>query len=271
MSGYDFMKHSPDGAESGGTGDSAAGNTSATQATGLPGFSGTLVEKKDPVSGQSYKVPVELEPFIGHLISSTRNSVESQYKPIVEKLQGDTSELSEVRAELQKLQEAQMTAEEKAQANAARKIAEHEAQARNASEESKQWKTRFMDTMIKNDIYGSFGDLKLCNPEQTAILLQSEGRATVEEVLDHLGKPTGQFQTRLTLQLMNETTGNMEIVEGTPKELFKKWIGQERNMHHQLNNLIPGGNSSGGPNRGRNGVDYMKLSPEERLRVAREK
>lgn len=249
-----------------GTDNGGEGSSKATVT-----FSGALVEKKDPVSGDMIKIPIELEPFFGHVISSTRNSIEGQYKPMVEKLQNESAELSDVRAELQKIKEASMTAEEKATANAQRKIAEYETKAKNASEESVKWKGRFFDTMITNDIFGAFGDIKLCNPQQTAILFQKEGKAQVESVLDASGQPTEHFQTKIFLKLRNETTGLLENVEGTPKELFKRWVNQEDNLHHQLNNLASGGNSSAG--KGRNGgVDYMSLSAEERLaRAPRER
>ena len=186
---------------------------------------------------------------------------------MVEKLEGETAELSDIRAELLKIREASMTAEELATANAAKKIAEHEARSKNALEESVRWKSRFFDTMITNDIFGAFGDTKLCNPQQTAILLQNEGRAQVEPILDDNGTPTEYFQTKIYLKLRNETTGMMENVEGTPKELFKKWVNQDENLHHQLNNLAPGGSSAAG--KGRNGkVDWLGMSAEQRLAEA---
>jgi len=234
-----------------------------------PAFSGTLVEKKDPVSGQTIKIPIEMEAYLGHVISSSRSTAESKYKPLVEKLEGDTSELAEIRTELLKVQEANMTAEEKAQTNAKRKITEHEIAAKNANESAAQWKSKFESTLIKNDILSSFRGTELCNPEQTAILLQSEGQAKAVETLDASGKPTGSYQTQITLQLANET-GAVEIVEGTPSELFKKWVEQDRNLHHQVNKLAAGGGSSNGSGKGRGGVDYMKMSAEQRLNAARE-
>ncbi len=235
-----------------------------------PSFSGTTIEKKDPVSGQTIKIPTELEPYLGHIISSTRKQIEGQYKPIIEKLEGDTIELGDIREELVKLKEATMTAEEIAQANATRKIAEHEAKMKNAITEKDTWKDRFQSTMINNDILSSFGDINLCNTEQTAILLRNEGKAEVVEVLGVDGKPTGDFQTRLHLSLVNEKTGEIELAEGTPKELFKRWVNQEHNLHHQVNNLTPGANSSSSNRKGIKGTDFMSMSPEERLRRARD-
>ena len=149
-----------------------------------PLFSGTTVEKKDPKTGEIIKIPIEMESYIGHIISTTRNSIENQYKPLVEKLQGDNTELSELKAEYDKLKEANMTVEEKARADAARKIAEHEVTAKNAQKDAEKWQALYKETTIKNDILASFGDTKLHNPEQVAILMKNEGRARVEEVLD---------------------------------------------------------------------------------------
>ena len=234
-----------------------------------PAFSGTMVEKKDPVSGNMIKIPIEMEAFLGHVISSSRSTAENKYKPLLEKLEGDTSELADVRSELQKLQEASMSAEEKAQTNAARKIAEFETKTKVAQDSVMEWKGRFESTLITNDVLSSFTGTELCNPEQTAILLQNEGQAKAIEILDAAGKPTGNYQTQITLQLTNEA-GGTDIVEGTPKELFKKWIEQDRNLHHQVNTLPPGGGSSNGSGKGRGGVDYMKMTAEQRLSAARE-
>lgn len=234
------------------------------------GFSGTLIEKTDPVSGKVIKVPVELDSYIGHIISTTRKSIEGQYKPIIEKLEGETAEFGEVKAEFLKLKEASMTVEERSRADAARKISEYESKYKNAASESDNWKKRFYDTMVTNDIMSSFGDVKLCNPEQTAILFRNEGRAEVVNMIGSDGKPTGDFQTRLKLNLVNEKTGETEVLEGTPRELFKRWVNEDRNLHHQINNLAPGaGSLSGRKVTGRE--DIMKLSPVERIRRAREK
>ena len=258
----------PDTQMGGGTSDPNTQQAPA-EPQAKPVFSGTMVEKKDPVSGETIKIPVELDPYIGHLISSTRKNIESQYKPLVEKLEGDTAEFAEVKAELEKLREASMTAEEKAAENARRKIAEHEIATKNAQQQATQWKDMYMNSVVKNDILNSFGDAKLNNPEQVAILMENEGRARVEEVLDSSGKGTGQYQTIVTLQLTNESTGYLENVEGTPKELFKRWCNEERNLHHIQNSLNPGGNSNPGSRKGGK-VDYMSLSPTERLNAARE-
>jgi len=241
--------------------------------TGIPSkaplFTGATVEKKDPINGQTLKIPTELEPYLGHIISSTRNAIEGQYKPLLEKLEGDNAELAEVRGELQKIKEASMTAEEKAQTNAKRKIAEHEIRMKNALTDTEMWKGRFQETTITNDIFSSFGDTVLCNPEQTAILLQREGKASVVEVLGTDGKPTGDFQTRLALNLVNEKSGDTELTEGTPKELFKRWVNQNDNLHHLVNNLNPGGQSNSNK-KGAKGIDFMAMSAEERLNVARD-
>jgi hypothetical protein len=244
------------------------------------GIGGTakFVEKKDPVTGKVVKIPADFESVIGHFISATRNETktetEKKYQPLVQRietLQGKQEELETVRAELEKVKQANMTAEEIAQANAKKKIAEHELVAKTATEEAKTWKDRFEKTMIKNDIFASFGGVELCNAKQTAILFETEGRAKISEKVDQDGKPTGEFETRMTLELA-DSKGNPVVNEGTPDELFKKWITLDRNSHHRKNMIPSGGNSRTTTKADSKRIDITAmegLDPKEKLNRAR--
>jgi hypothetical protein len=237
-------------------------------------FSGKFKEMVDPVSQSKIKIPVELETFFGHAISSTRNSVkaevEAKFKPTLEALEKEAGEGSQAKAELEKLKLESMTAEERAQANAKKVIFEHEKKATIAIEEANTWKSRFERSTIKNDIMSSFGDVKLCNPGQTAVLFEHEGQAKISEIVDADGKPTGQFEARVALML-EDKNGKQERVEGSASELFKRWIQLERNSHHIMNTMAPGsGSRSGGGNRtGKSQDAIMKMTPVERMREAR--
>lgn len=229
-----------------------------------------FVEKIDPVTKKSVRIPSELEPILGHFISSTRNEVEGRFKPMLEKLEGDTSELSQIKEEYEKLKQANMTAEERAQENARRVIDEEKKKAKTAIEERDTWKSRFEKGTIVNDIYKSFGNTQLCNPSQTAMIIENEGKARVEEVKTEEGKPTGEFVTIVTLTLQDKN-GNPEQVEGPVSALFKRWIELERNAYHVVSQAVPGSGSKGSRMYGGGNVDYSKFSPVERLRIARER
>ena len=254
----------------GDAGDGAGGGAGDSDGDASSGGA-EMVSFKDPISGNEVQVPKNIEVLLGHVVSSTRKSIESKYKPLIEKLEGDTSELAEVRLELEKMKEANMSAEEKAQANAKRLIAEADARTTDALEKAETWEGEFIRLKKRVDIMNSFGNIVLCNPEQTAMVFEREGDAQVVPVLDSEGKAVpGQFQTRLSLNLTDEKSGELRRVEGTPKELFKKWINEDNNLHHQLNDLSPGGNSNGGGHKGKRAKDYLKMSATERLRAARE-
>jgi len=226
------------------------------------------VEKVDPVTRKSIKIPKELEVFLGHTISSTRSQTEDKYKTMIDQLQNEAADLPAIRAELEKIQEEKMTAEERAASNAKKKIDEANKNAEKYKDFAENWKRKFEESTIKNDILSSFGDTKLCNPSQTAYLLEREGNARVEEIIDAEGKPTGRFETKLSLQIENED-GNIEDLEGTPLELFKKWINQERNLHHQVIDIKSGGDTKRIKTVGGR-IDYSKLSPTERMNIHRE-
>lgn len=232
-------------------------------------FSGELVEKKDPISQQSVKIPKELEPYIGHIISSTRTQVESQYKPMLEKIQSKDSELEEVMEELTKLKELNLTAEEKAQKNAERKIKEYELKINKALEDVDSWEKKYRKSKIENDIVSSFKDVTLNNPKQTLQNLIIEGNPKIQEVLDSNGQPTGREETILTLNLINDKD-QPETIEGTPEELFKVWVNLPKNLHHQKNSLIPGGGSNNSNGKGGH-IDLTGMSPEQMLKIAHRK
>jgi len=232
-------------------------------------FSGTMVTKKDPVTGDEFQVPVELESRFGHFISKTRSEIESKYKPIVEKLQGETSELEEVKAELEKIRQENMTAEEKAQEQVTKKIKEFEGKANEAIEESQKWKSQFFSNKITTDIMQSFGKASLNNPQQTALIFQQEGNAKVEEILDEVGKGTGRYETRMTVQITNDK-GEPVTIEGTPSELFERWINEDRNLHHLKNQMNPGG-GSGKYKVSVNSDNTLDMSAERRLDYAHQR
>jgi len=163
-----------------------------------------------------------------------------------------------------------MTAEERAQSNAKKVIDAALIEKKTALEEATTWKARYEKSTIKNDIMSSFGDAKLCNPGQAAMIFEMEGQAFISEVVDNEGKPTGQFETRVRLML-EDKNGNPEPVEGTPQELFKKWIELDRNTHHLLNTMSAGSGARGGVNRGgMNTEQFNNLSPQERMKRARQ-
>jgi hypothetical protein len=230
-------------------------------------------EIDDPVTGKKVKIPKELEVFFGHVVSKTRETEKKQYEPLltkVEKLESENKEFSDVKAELERIKLESMTAEERAQENAKKVIRDYEGKAKEALAGLETYKQKYEKNMVRNEIYASFEGTKLCNPEQVAMLLEAEGRAKVTPAIDLDGKPTDQDEVRLVLMIENDKK-EVEKMEGTPKELFKKWIKMERNSHHVLNDLIPGGGGPKGKQVVKDGkrVDLSALPPADRLNAAR--
>jgi len=251
-----------DGSGGGGdnSGDNSSGDTPAQK----------FVEIVDPVTQQKVKVPAGLDSLFGHIISKTRSETESQFKPIMAKLEEENADLSVVREEVEKLRQASMTAEERAQENAKKVISEHEKKAKNAIDEANTWRGRFETSIIKNDILSSFGDVKLCNPNQVAILFEAEGKAKPSEIVDSEGKPTNEFEARVKL-VLEDDRGQPETVEGTPKELFGRWIKLDRNSHHVMNDLPPGSGARPGKPSGKYSQEQLAaMNPTERMKFARE-
>ncbi len=236
-------------------------------------FSGEFTEIPDPKSGNKIKVPKEIaasiKEIIGHTIATTRDKVKEEIDPLMNSLKNENADLTKIQDEYEKLKEKFMSAEEIAQANASKAIKEHERIAKTATEELTKWKNRFEKSTIRTDIMSSFGGAKLFNPGQVSLLFENEGKAKISEIVDGDGKPTGEFETIVTLTL-EDKDGKPETVEGTPAQLFPRWINLERNYYLRHIDLSPGGGSPPA-NKGNFGkVDWSALKPSDRLTKARE-
>ena len=219
------------------------------------------IEIEDPVTQTKVSVPKELSVLIGHMTSierkNTESKVKAKYEPIMEKLREYENQVPELTAKLEELREASMSGDEKLKSQAERLTKEWQKKHETALNEAGQWKDRYMQGRLKTDIYGAFGDVKLCNPEQTALVFMSEGKAQVRDIIGADGKPTGDFETVVSLDFVKD--GKTETKTGKPAELFKEWINLDRNLHHQMNNLAPGG----GSHAGKDGNGKARMKREE--------
>ena len=221
---------------------------------------------------QLHQLP--FQPLLGHVISATRKDTQGKYEGLeeqIEKLQSENEEFKGIREEFEKIQQEKMTAEERAQLNAQKVIQEHEKKTKEATEKASVWEKLYKETVVRNEIMTSFGDSKLWNPEQVAVLFEKEGNARVEEKVDYAGKSTGQYETIVTLNIEDDK-GIMELETGTPRELFPKWIKMDRNSHHLQNDLKPGGGTSQKVKlQSGEKIDLSEIEdPIERMNLARE-
>ena len=207
-----------------------------------------MVEVSDPVTGQKVQIPKDAEALIGHQLSNerkiAREKIKEEYKPVIEKVEKLEKESGVKNEELEKLKEMQMTEDEKRTKNDRERIN----QITDLTKDRDFWKRQYEEMKKMIDIHESFGDAELFNPGQIAILFSNEGKARIEEIKDSQGKATGEFKTFVKISVPDEK-GNMIEMEGTPKDLFPKWINLPQNLHHQKNTLVPGGGTRtpGGP------------------------
>ena len=256
--GFPMIMYADDDGSGDGGGVPGEGNKSQNE----------YVERVDPVTKTKVKIPKEFDVFLGHTIASQRNEVEGKYKPLVEQLEKEKVEFESVKAELDRIKEESMTAEQKAQNNARKVIEENNKKLKVAEGERDQFKGLYFKTVTRNAIYGAFGDTKLCNPEQTAVLFEFAGNPSMEEIVDSSGKPTGIFEPMFIMNLSNDK-GEAETVKGRAAELFKKWIDQPENYHLVQNDVSPGGGSRSDRNKGGRGINYDDMSPVDALTEAR--
>lgn len=236
-----------------------------------------FISIKDPVTNEDVSVPKSLEHLVNHLISGTRGQVkkeekkthEEMMKKLEDQLRDRDTTNEELLSQLDVIREETMTADEKAKSKIERTLGDNQKAIDTLSGEKDKWKSMFFDHKMFSDIYSSFGDHRLCNPEQVAYLLKKDGKADVKEVYDSKGESTGKYETVLALDIKNKD-GDIEEINGTPAELFEKWINQSRNAHHLVNNLQQGGGSQITPVYGDKSLEALKkLPPVERMKVAR--
>ena len=208
------------------------------------------IDYTDPLTGALVKIPEEMKSLMGHVITKTRKDVtktfEERNKPILEKMESMAAENEEMAASIIELRESSMSGDEKKKAEKEKIRAEAEKALKVATEQAAHWQGQFYKMKQEVDIYRSFEDSKLCNPEQAAVLFMTEGGAKVEEIKDAAGNPTGKYTTMMTLSLPKGEDGEFEEVTGTPADLFKRWVSQNKNLHHLENGLKPGGGSKPG-------------------------
>jgi hypothetical protein len=235
-------------------------------------------EVKDPHTGDMVKVPKSLENFVNHLVSGTRGTVKKEVSQkydelmseVQTKLREKETENKDILEKLGELEKQNMSAEEIAKAEFKRNIDDMTNKLKTTETDRDYWKEQFHFLRTRNDIRRSFGTTKLCNNEEVVDLLCNEGNARLREIINDAGEKTGKYETILSLNIADKD-GNKTAMEGTPDQLFNKWIEQDSKAHHLLINLNSGGGSRK-PNSNGSDVDEAALknmNPIEKLKYAR--
>jgi hypothetical protein len=222
-----------------------------------PPKTGEFFEMKDPVTGEVRKLPKELEPFMGHVISKTRKETEGKYKPLIDDLnnqlknnQLSLGEQETLRARIQELEEANMSAEERAKLQIDREKKTWEDKHKKAEQYGNDGWNNFYQTKIDNDLFAALGKHDLYNPDQTKMILKTMGGAKVVK-----NEESGKFETKLTM-LVPDKDGALKEQVLSPQEAVDKFLALPENANHLKASLRPGGGagSSKGGKRGSDGA-----------------
>ncbi|MDY6969344.1 MAG: hypothetical protein SVR08_11930 [Spirochaetota bacterium] len=236
-------------------------------------FSGDFYEIEDPQTKSKIKIPNELKSIIGSIQSLARKDekekTESHYRPLLEEADKIKANNEAIAEELEKIKESSMNTDEIREKEFQKAIDKIEKEKEMLMKDSDHWKTQFYQLKITNDIYSSFGDSLLNNRYQTAECFQREGQAQLVEIMEE-GKNTGRFETRMKISIKNNAD-QYEELEGTPQELFEKWVHQDQNLHHLASSLKPGGGTMVNGKVFVMNKDFENLPPAERMKIARKK
>jgi hypothetical protein len=238
-------------------------------------FSGEFEEMEDPFTKDKVKVPKEITSFLGHIRSAERTAsakkTEEKYASLIQELEKTKGDNAEITAKLQEIEDANLSAEEKATKKFQTTIKDLEAAVEKANKKGDEWKQKYEAKLMLTDVYASFDSIPqaLCNAEQTADWFMKEGNARPEEVLDENGEGTGRYITVMELSIKDKD--EVKQVRGTPEELFAKWVSQPQNRHHITSNARSGGDTAiiHNKKKGGNDEEFLKLPPVERMKIER--
>lgn len=215
---------------------------------GGEGEGDNFVVMTDPLTQQPVKIPKELESFIGHVATSNRKAGKASIK---NDLEGVNEQLEEAKAELLDLRGKMKNAGagdkqvENIKAEYEKMIGDLKKNNDTKSAEADKWRSQFEEYKVLSDINSALSGYDLFNAQQTVDLIRTQGKAKLHEKIDlATGAGTGQFETKLTLTLPDES-GAMRPVELGAGDAIKKFFAVESNAFHLKNKLTPGGGSTG--------------------------
>ncbi len=176
----------------------------------------------------------------------------------------------EVEARIQTLSQQHLTKEQQAQEEYTKLKKKYEKETKELAEREVTWKSRFENTLIDNAIAVGASEHNARSAKQLQMMFRSQ--AKVVEVVDEGGKPTGVWEARLPVEVVDPKTKQKTVLElPIPEALGKlKEVDEFANLFNTDGRSGFGGNNYGGrngsgANGGSNGTlpDFSKMSPEE--------
>jgi len=231
----------------------------------------TLVNIKNPATGGMMQVTPEVKELINSMQAITRKDAtqkaEAKFKPtieMVEGLQGNNSDLAE---QLAQLKESQMSDSEKLQSQYNRNIKKSEEKIAELTEKLERVTEKQEKSKIKDDILKSFDGYNLVSLEDTLILFQADCKSRLEQKIDSAGNVTDESETRVEI-ILPDGQGGFAKKDGTPEDVFKEWISQDKRKHLLVNGLAPGsGSSHSGNMDNASEADKLRAAHEDALKA----
>ncbi len=214
--------------------------------TGQPTETGetTVALFEAQIGGEKIPVPekikvgdreVSLKDLITRSSSGARKEAEARMEKKLAQLRSelDSTELTkkEIEERLQKIEEENMTASEKAAREIEKSKKKWETDVQTLTVQAQTATKKYHDNLIRNEIRGAFGGFELYNPEQTALLVQAMGQPKVVET-------DGTDRVLMTMVV------DGEAVEMAPKEFVQKYLAMPGNENQLRATVKPGAGSS---------------------------
>ncbi len=183
-----------------------------------------------------------------------------QYKKTAELT---TAEKEELELRIEELNKTSMTAEERARQAAEKAEKEYNERVQKYETESKQWKSRYNETIIETAILKAAGENNAVSVEQIAAMLRPTTR--VVEKLDTTGKGTGKFEPIVEFPDQDKE-GKPLNLNLTVKEAVKRMTELDKYSNLFRNTKNGGIGSDNGNNISQKHLDLKKLVRDDPAR-----
>lgn len=192
--------------------------------------------------------------------------LESNYQGLLEQQNLTSEQRQKLESDLEAVQ-AQLRTKEQQAAHERKKAEEKYAnELKRVQDEASTWKNRFETTMVEQSILDAAAKSDAFQPEQFIALLS--GRTKVQEEIDSNGQKTGRLVPLVSMEVMDETTKQMQTVLKSPAEavsMMKEDVSRYGNLFKA--NVARGLNQGGNSGQGQGRVDPTKLTAEQYMEM----
>ena len=218
------------------------------------------------VSGSGEKTLTLTQTELNALMAKNRRELTAQNQQLLSEIEGlktktsmTADEKNELETRLEQMRQQFMTADERKTREAEKKQRELSGALEDEKNQSKKWATLYKTHKIANDLTAAAITGEAVNPEQVITLLGTA--ATLQDILDADGKPTGDYMTVVNYATKDPNTGKSTVLTLSPADAvarMKEEVQRYGNLFKPTLRSGFGGNNSGASGSGKPSTEALK-------------